>query len=229
VNRRIALTAFALLVAGCSGAGTLPIETSPVIAVSGSEAQPATPVLATSAWAPAEADALALHIDAFEDGGAIPDTHTCIGDNESPAVSWSGVPAEAQSLVLIVYDADAGADLGAGNELGFLHWMVYDISPMTAGLPLAATGNAQALAGGIETSNDFSGAAGGTFPGGAVIRGTGYDGPCPPAQHTYVFRLLALSQPLGLKAGTPYQSVMSAVEGSALAVADWTGIYPPSK
>jgi Raf kinase inhibitor-like YbhB/YbcL family protein len=236
LNSRIALTAFtslvAVLAAGCSGGEATPIEPTPDIAASGSETQLPTAVLdsdAASAQAPAEAVALALHIDAFEDGGAIPDTHTCIGDNESPAVSWSGVPAEAQSLVLIVYDADAGADLGAGNELGFLHWMVYDIPPTTAGLPLAATGNARALAGAIETFNDFSGASGATFPGGAAIRGTGYDGPCPPAQHTYVFRLLALSQPLGLAAGTPYQTVMSALEGRVLAAADWTGLYPPSQ
>jgi Raf kinase inhibitor-like YbhB/YbcL family protein len=236
MSRRVVLPASALLLAGllagCSRGQATLADRSPAVAGTSAEAQPPAAVLeadAASAPAPVEAASLSLLIDAFEDGGTIPDRYTCIGANDSPAVSWSGVPAAAQSLVLIMYDADAGADLGAGNDLGFLHWMVYDIRPTATGLRLGATGDADALAGGIEAANDFFAAAGATFPGGGVIRGTGYDGPCPPAKHTYVFRLLALDQPLGLTAGTPSPSIMSAVGGNVLAVADWTGVYPPSQ
>jgi len=231
MNRRIALLVAGML-AGCSSGEATPVDLAQAAAATSVKLQSPTAVLeaeATSAPAPAEPANLSLHMEAFEEGGAIPDRYTCIGTNDSPAVSWSGVPAATQSLVLIVYDADAGADLGAGNDLGFLHWMVYDIPPTSAGLPLGATGDSGALAGGIETTNDFFAAAGGRFSGGAVIRGTGYDGPCPPAQHTYVFRLLALSQPLSVPMDTPYQEVMSALEGRVLAAADWTGVYPPSQ
>jgi phosphatidylethanolamine-binding protein (PEBP) family uncharacterized protein len=89
---------------------------------------------------------------------------------------------------------------------GFIHWTVYDLPSSSSGLPEAATGNSQALSGGIETPNDFSAASGGTFPGGAAIRGTGYDGPCPPNEHTYVFRLLALDALLALPSGSSPQS-----------------------
>jgi Raf kinase inhibitor-like YbhB/YbcL family protein len=133
------------------------------------------------------------------------------------------------SLALIVYDADAGSDLGAGTDLGFIHWLVYDLPATLPGLPAEATGNVQALAGGVESPNDFNTAAGAAFPGGAVIRGTGYDGPCPPQEHTYVFRLLALDEPLRLPAGTSPQSVLEALEMHVLAVADWTGTSAPAQ
>jgi Raf kinase inhibitor-like YbhB/YbcL family protein len=232
MNRRNAGLGFALLIAlllaGCSGREATSVDPASSVAPASIEAQPtiaAREMEATSTPVPAD---LVLHIDAFGEGGAIPDRYTCVGANDSPAVSWSGVPTAAQALVLIVFDGDAGADLGAGNDLGFLHWMVYDLPPTAEGLPLGATGDERLLAGGIETANDFAEAAGGRFPGGAGIRGTGYDGPCPPAQHTYVFRLLALRESLDLAAGTPYPSVLSALEGRVLAVADFRGVYPPA-
>jgi hypothetical protein len=172
--------------------------------------------------------ALALQLDAFADGGAIPNRYTCNGENVSPSITWSGVPIEARSLTLIVFDADAGPDLGAGTDLGFIHWMVYDLPSTSSGQPEGATGNALALGGGIETLNDFSSAGGGTFPGGATIRGTGYDGPCPPNEHTYVFRLLALDELTALPSGSSSQSVLTALEGHVLAAADWTGTYTPT-
>ena len=147
--RRVALLALALslaaLLAGCSNGEATPVALQPAIGATESVGQAPSTVPDTgtaSTPAPAETAALALHLDAFEDGGAIPDRYTCLGANDSPAVSWSGVPAEAHALVLIVYDADAGAGLGAGNELGFLHWMVYDLPATASGLPLAATGDA---------------------------------------------------------------------------------------
>jgi phosphatidylethanolamine-binding protein (PEBP) family uncharacterized protein len=51
--------------------------------------------------------ALTLSSSAFSDGGEIPARYTCEGDDISPELSWSDVPAGAQSLVLIVDDPDA--------------------------------------------------------------------------------------------------------------------------
>jgi Raf kinase inhibitor-like YbhB/YbcL family protein len=231
MRRMISLVSSSFLVAMLAGCSRGPVQTPDFVAsieASAPAPTPASETTAESALPTPEAAAFALHLEAFEDGGVIPDRYTCRGSNESPAVSWTGVPPGAQALVLVVYDADAGAELGAGNDLGFLHWMVYDIPPTAKGLPLGATGDERLLAGGIETANDFAAAAGGRFPGGAGIRGTGYDGPCPPAQHTYVFRLLALRESLDLTAGTPYPSVLSALEGRVLAAADFSGVYPPA-
>jgi phosphatidylethanolamine-binding protein (PEBP) family uncharacterized protein len=45
---------------------------------------------------------------AFADGGAIPQKHAGkgVGDNVSPALQWTRVPAEARQLVLIMDDLD---------------------------------------------------------------------------------------------------------------------------
>ena len=51
--------------------------------------------------------ALSLSSPAFLAGGEIPELFTCEGRDLSPALSWTGVPDEAKSLVLIVDDPDA--------------------------------------------------------------------------------------------------------------------------
>ena len=60
---------------------------------------------------------------AFQPGGAIPTRYTCEGDDVSPEFSWTGIPAEAKSLVLIVHDPDAP------KANGFTHWVLYNIPP----------------------------------------------------------------------------------------------------
>jgi len=229
ILRSVVIAAWA--VAGCSNAGA-PVPTDPQPTGSGVEGL--TPAdnpahIATSTAASAEPAVLSLQLTAFPDGGPIPDRYTCSGENASPALLWSGVPAGAKSLALIVYDADAGVDLGAGTDLGFIHWLVFDLPATSLGLPAEATGDTQALAGGLESPNDFHTSAGAAFPGGEVIRGAGYDGPCPPEEHTYVFRLLALDEMLSLPAGTSPRLVLGALEGHVLAVSDWTGTSAPAQ
>ena len=84
--------------------------------------EPPTPT--TEPPAPTSAPALAISTTAFQPGGAIPAVHTCFGANASPPLAWSGVPAAAQRLLLLVYDLDAGPNLGASTPLGFAHWIV---------------------------------------------------------------------------------------------------------
>jgi phosphatidylethanolamine-binding protein (PEBP) family uncharacterized protein len=43
----------------------------------------------------------------FGAGADIPSKYTCKGQNVSPPLAWSGVPASAKSLALIVEDPDA--------------------------------------------------------------------------------------------------------------------------
>lgn len=99
----------------------------------------------------------------------------CSGDNLSPAVTWAGVPNNAKSLVLTIFDKDAP------TGSGFWHWIVVDIPPSTTGLPAGAgSGKAPLPQGARQTRTDLG------VPG--------YAGPCPPvgSKHDYVFTLTAL-------------------------------------
>src|SRR3954463_2669258 len=63
----------------------------------------------------------------------------CTGQNISPALEWSNVPAGTKSLALQVFDPDAP------TGSGFWHWAVYDIPPTATGLPQGAGNNSNQL------------------------------------------------------------------------------------
>ena len=60
----------------------------------------------------------------------------CTGQNVSPSLEWSGAPAAAKSLALIVHDPDAPTGVG-----GFTHWIVYNIPASTSKLEKGAGSN----------------------------------------------------------------------------------------
>lgn len=147
------------------------------------------------------ADALKLQISsaAILDGATIPKQFTCSGENQSPPLSWAGVPSNAKSLVLLVEDPDAPVGT-------FVHWVVYDISPSTTGVkPEAPEGK--------EGLNSFGKAA--------------YMGPCPPPgnPHHYHFRILALDTNLTLAPNANVQAVRAAMQGHVIESADLVGIF----
>lgn len=147
-----------------------------------------------------------LFSPAFPPGGAIPPAYTCDGSDLSPPLSWSGVPAGAKSLVLIVEDPDAPSGT-------FHHWAAYDIPPSFKGLPKGYS-EAHLKSPIREAENDF----------GKI----GYGGPCPPPgpAHHYHFRLLALGRAsLDLADPASALSVLKAAEPYAIARAELVGTY----
>jgi Raf kinase inhibitor-like YbhB/YbcL family protein len=56
----------------------------------------------------------------------------------------------------------------------------------------------------------------------------GYDGPCPPAQHRYVFRLYALDATLDVPAESIMGDVLAAMERHVLGEAELTGLFTPA-
>jgi len=65
--------------------------------------------------------ALELSSPAFPHNGQIPETHTCDGANTPPPLKWSGLPAAAKSLALIVDDPDAPDPKAATHT--HVHWV----------------------------------------------------------------------------------------------------------
>jgi hypothetical protein len=108
----------------------------------------------------------------------MPTRLTCEGEDRSPALAWSGVPATTRSLVLIVDDPDAPDP--KAPKMTYVHWVLYDIPPTAMGLP-AGVKPEGLPAGTREGLNDW--------------KRTGYGGPCPPiGRHRYFFKLYALDR-----------------------------------
>jgi Raf kinase inhibitor-like YbhB/YbcL family protein len=176
---------------------------------------------AEKAAGPTAFPALAITSSAFEPEGAIPMRHSCLGDNVSPPLSWSGVPGGTRALVLLVDDPDS-------RPPGFVHWVIYNIPPAATGLPEDVPGDTERADGSRQGSNGFAPYGPGTFPGGAAKKLVGYDGPCPPGgEHRYVFTLYALDAPLDLPARATVTEVQAAMEGHVLAQAALVGLFAP--
>src|SRR5512139_2179291 len=124
----------------------------------------------------AERNTMELSSSAFAQNTDIPSQHTCEGDDVSPALAWSGVPAGTRSLALIVDDPDAPDP--KAPKMTWVHWVLYNLPPTTQGLPQAVTPR-DLPAGTREGTNDW--------------KRTGYGGPCPPiGRHRYYHKLYAL-------------------------------------
>jgi Raf kinase inhibitor-like YbhB/YbcL family protein len=144
---------------------------------------------------------------AFDHEGAIPAKYTCEGQDVSPPLSWSGVPANAKSLALVVEDPDAPDP--EAPEMTWVHWVLYNLPRDCGGLPEAV----RALpAGTLEGLNDW--------------KRTGYGGPCPPAgRHRYVHRLYALDAALPDLRRPPRARLAAAMHGHVIAQATLMGTY----
>lgn len=148
---------------------------------------------------------LSITSTAFEPGAAVPSLFTCDGRNISPPLAWKGVPAGAQSLVLIADDPDAPHGTWA-------HWVCYDIPPAVSGLAQNMPKSDTLPCGGRQGITDF----------GTV----GYGGPCPPSgTHRYYFRLYALDTVLSLPAKKTRKQVEAAMKGHIVGVGELMGIY----
>jgi Raf kinase inhibitor-like YbhB/YbcL family protein len=151
---------------------------------------------------PAAPDQVRLTSPAFEDGAPIPSRFTCDGEEVSPPLAWSDVPAEARSLALLVEDPDAPGGT-------FVHWTLYAVSPDAGGVEAGRLPD-----GAREGENSFG--------------DSGYGGPCPPEgdePHRYVFTLYALRSDPGLDAGASPDEVREAVADAAIARGQLTGRF----
>jgi Raf kinase inhibitor-like YbhB/YbcL family protein len=153
--------------------------------------------------------ALEITSSAFAPGQAIPSAYTCDGDDESPPLSWQGLPAGTKSLVLIVDDPDAPDP--AAPKMTWVHWVLYNLPPSASGLPRGVTRN-DLPTGTREGVNDW--------------KRTGYGGPCPPVgRHRYFHNLYALDTVLPDLGKATKAAVEQATAGHVLASAELVGTY----
>jgi hypothetical protein len=138
--------------------------------------------LAALTFTAAQAQTMTLTSPDIKDGGTIANQQVfkgfgCTGDNISPALSWSGAPANTKSFAVSIYDPDAP------TGSGWWHWVVYNIPAGTTSLPKDAGDPSKGLMpkGAVQSRTDFG--------------STGYGGPCPPPgdkPHHYRITVFAL-------------------------------------
>jgi len=171
---------------------------------------------ATPAAAPA-APAMVLTTTAWQDGTVIPAKYTQAGEQVSPALSWTNVPAATVSLVLHMYDADATPTKGTDTQV---HWLMWNMPPTLKGLPENMP-------------------KGPTLPDGShQISATGpqYRGPGAPATgplHHYMIEIYALDTKVDVPASTAAMNpeietrtnVFKAMAGHVIGKAVYGGLF----
>ena len=130
-------------------------------------------------------EAVIVSSAAFADGGTIPARFTEDGEKISPPLAWTGVPAEARGLVLIIEDADSP------TPAPIVHALVLDLPPADGGL--------------VENALKSPGGEGDHhLLGKNTFLKKAYLPPDPPpggGAHRYIFQVYALDQSPGLDEG----------------------------
>lgn len=137
----------------------------------------------------------------LRNGERIPARFTCDGTGISPAITWSGVPAEGVELAVVLDDRDAGAT--------FVHWVLFDVDPASGGVPEDAV-----PAGAHQARNSKT---------------SGYNGPCPPkgSEHNYRLSVYALDEamPSTLGDGADLLATLEALHERAIAKGQMNLVY----
>ena len=112
----------------------------------------------------------------------------CMGENESPQLSWKNAPEATKSFAITMYDPDAP------TGSGWWHWIVFDIPTSTTEL-VANAGDIK-----LDLTPE------GTIQSITNYGAQGYGGPCPPqghGLHQYIITVYALkTDTLGLDENT---------------------------
>jgi Raf kinase inhibitor-like YbhB/YbcL family protein len=181
-------------------------------------------------------------------GVADPKDHMQLGENRNPQLSWSEIPDDARSLVLVCIDTDVPSSMDDFNQddrtisaglprIDFTHWVMIDI-PATDGSVAEGQcsdgitqGGKQSPAGPPHSRqgiNDYTG----FMADDKDMQGDycGYDGPCPPwndeIKHHYRFWLYAISlDTCPVNDRFTSAEVLAAIDGHVVAEAKLTGIY----
>ena len=178
----------ALLLAACGGS-------------TGSGQAGSTPAeQATSAVTAPGPGAITVRSPAFAAGGAIPVRFSCRGGNTPIPLTWTGIPAGAASVALIMDDPDAPGGT-------FTHWVAFNLPATSRGIT-----SGRLPAGAAQAQNGRGQAA--------------YAGPCPPSgTHHYRFTIYAEPEKLALPAGATLPEALAAIKANPLGSGRLTGLF----
>jgi Raf kinase inhibitor-like YbhB/YbcL family protein len=161
------------------------------------------------------AEPFSLTSSTFKDGamlatknaGNIKTNPNCVGENVSPPLAWSNVPAGTKSFALVMVDPEGRAGLGVN------HWVAY-------GIPASTTGFAEGEL--SQLSNKY-------VPGKGTAGLGHYLGPCTPpgtGMHHYTFTLIATDlEPTALKEGMTREEVIKSLDGHAKGATGLIGTF----
>ncbi|MDR1213588.1 MAG: YbhB/YbcL family Raf kinase inhibitor-like protein [Propionibacteriaceae bacterium] len=147
----------------------------------------------------------------ISDGVGLPDDHVAAGANLSPALKWSGFPADTKSFLVNCFDPDAP------TPAGYWHWTVVDLPATVTCLPrgVGQPGHANLPDGAFALRNDSG--------------DPGYLGAAPPPgdrPHRYIFAVHALAGPsLGLTPAATCTTAAFTALFSTIARARLTALY----
>jgi Raf kinase inhibitor-like YbhB/YbcL family protein len=169
--------------------------------------------------APPRPTPLTLTSASWPDGGVIPIKYTQAGEQVSPALTWTNVPAGTVTFVINMIDPDVAIQRGTETQP---HWIYWNIPGAATGLPE-----------GVKS--------GGELPDGSrqiSASGPQYRGPGAAANgplHHYTFELYALDSKIDVTASTTAQpvaaaletraNVMKAMQGHVLGKAVYVGLF----
>ncbi len=160
------------------------------------------------------ADGFTLSSPSFKDGeflalknaGNNKANPNCKGENVSPPLAWSNVPAGTRSFAMVMVDPQGRAGQGVD------HWIAY-------GIPASVTSFAE---GEVSKGSD-------KFVGGKGTAGLGtYTGPCTPpgAPHHYNFTLIATDlDPKELPPGLTRDELLAKLVGHGKDAAGLVGLF----
>jgi Raf kinase inhibitor-like YbhB/YbcL family protein len=172
-----------------------------------------------------------INIPGFPDGGVIPVKYANVNaptGSVSPAIEWSGVPASAVTIALILHDADVASRPSASTLPGAssddtLLWAIFNIPATAMGLPENVPHDVKLDDGSVQIK----------YTDGVprlAIGVTGYFGPSPPpgAPHHYIFDFFALDTKLDPGINSR-EDLVKAISGHVRAKGVYFGTYtsPP--
>ncbi len=183
------LTVAALFAAGCASDG------KDLAAAQDWQTTTTRPPPPTSApdQVPSESG-LTLTSPAFEPGGELPDSATCLGENIFPELNWGEVDTRAVEIAVSLADQ-------TDPEVPVLMWLMAGIPPGETGLSAGTM-----PIGGFETTDDYG--------------ITGYGQPCldsyADGQRDLQWQVYVLPQPSGLGPGHPGNEAWETVRRNAI-------------